>query len=36
MVNTASKKKMSSNFLIESDDDLYSAVPTYTLLWQFH
>ena len=21
---------MSSNFLIESDDDLYSAVPTYT------
>ena len=27
MVNTASKKNhMSSNFLIESDDDIYSAV----------
>ena len=25
---------MSSNFLIESDDDVYSAAPTYTFLWQ--
>ena len=27
---------MSRNFLIESDDDLYSAVPTYKFLWQFY
>ena len=27
---------MSSNFLIESDNDLYSPVPAYTFLWQFY